>query len=118
LHCTANGKASLALLPDSSIKELLPKKLQPFTDTTPPTLDALFKEIVVIRRTGLAFDREEHSDGISAIGTAFLDTGGLIYAISVPMPTKRFRVKSIGDHLLSTARAVVHAVGGRLLVND
>ena len=42
-----------------------------------------------MRKTGIAFDREEHSLGISAVGTAFRDQAGTVYAISIPAPTSR-----------------------------
>lgn len=41
-------------------------------------------------KSGLAYDLDEHSSGISAIGFAFRDWGGTIHAISVPMPSTRF----------------------------
>lgn len=39
----------------------------------------------------LSFDRDEHTDGISAAGIAGRIAGGHIVAISVPAPTDRFR---------------------------
>ncbi|RMF07429.1 MAG: IclR family transcriptional regulator, partial [Alphaproteobacteria bacterium] len=43
-----------------------------------------------IRANGLAYDIDEHSDGVSAIGFAFRDWGGALHAISVPVPSTRF----------------------------
>jgi IclR family transcriptional regulator, acetate operon repressor len=40
---------------------------------------------------GIAFDRDEHTVGISAAGIAGRTVGGHIVAISVPAPTERFR---------------------------
>ena len=40
---------------------------------------------------GIAFDRDEHTVGISAAGIAGRTAGGHIVAISVPAPTARFR---------------------------
>ena len=48
-------------------------------------------------RAKVAFDREEHTLGVSAVGTWFTDTGGQVYAISLPIPTVRFEE---GAHLL------------------
>ena len=39
---------------------------------------------------GIAFDRDEHTFGISAAGIAGRVTGGHVVAISVPAPTDRF----------------------------
>jgi DNA-binding IclR family transcriptional regulator len=61
LESTANGKAALALLTD-------------------PTAGV----------SGVAFDRDEHTVGISAAGIAVRTAGGHIVAISVPAPSDRF----------------------------
>ncbi|MGO4444262.1 IclR family transcriptional regulator [Mycobacterium sp. 2YAF39] len=61
LESTANGKAALALLTD-------------------PTAGV----------SGIAFDRDEHTAGISAAGIAARTAGGHIVAISVPAPSGRF----------------------------
>jgi DNA-binding IclR family transcriptional regulator len=70
---TANGKAALALLDDDEVPA------------------ALAGEIREVRRTGIAFDRDEHTAGISAAGIAKRTPGGHVLAISVPAPTERFR---------------------------
>jgi DNA-binding IclR family transcriptional regulator len=44
----------------------------------------------MIKNTGIAYDREEHSIGICAIGTAIQDPQGNVAAISIPLPTFRF----------------------------
>lgn len=61
LHDTANGKAALALLGDATA-----------------------------RGSGIHYDRDEHTTGISAAGVAGRLPGGHIVAISVPAPTERF----------------------------
>ncbi|PRC61981.1 IclR family transcriptional regulator, partial [Mycobacterium sp. ITM-2017-0098] len=73
LHDTANGKAALALMADTEVP------------------DALLPEIGEVRRSGIAYDRDEHTAGISAAGIAARLQDGQIVAISVPAPTNRFR---------------------------
>ena len=90
LHCTANGKAALALLNDDEIGALCAGGLPRFTPATLVTPRGLLKDIAHVRASGTATDREEHSIGISAIGLAFRNRAGTIYAISIPMPTVRF----------------------------
>lgn len=90
MHCTANGKAALALLNDQAFDKICGKGLTRFTASTHVTAAGLRKDIHKIRATGLAYDREEHSPGICAIGAAFTDVTGAIYAISIPMPSVRF----------------------------
>ncbi len=94
LHCTANGKAALALLDDAAIASFCAAGLSRFTPSTLVTARALRRDINRIRKSGLAIDHEEHSPGISAIGVAFRDPAGAIYAISVPMPSVRFEERA------------------------
>jgi IclR family transcriptional regulator, acetate operon repressor len=47
-------------------------------------------EIDDVRKTKVAFDREEHTTGISAGGIAVRDPFTALAVISVPMPTQRF----------------------------
>ena len=109
LHCTANGKASLALLEDAEIAQLCAVGMARFTDATLVTLGALRKEIARIRMQGFAIDRQEHSPGISAIGIAFRDPTGVIYAISIPMPSVRFdqRATEFGSALRSASATLL-----------
>lgn len=90
LHCTANGKAVLALFDDEEVKRLLPARLPRLTANTITSRRALLDELAAVRASGLAIDREEHTLGISAIGFAVGDPSGPHAAITVPMPTQRF----------------------------
>jgi DNA-binding IclR family transcriptional regulator len=109
LHCTANGKAALAMLSDDHSADLYAHGLQRFTPATMVSAKALRQELKRIRQTGLAEDHEEHSPGISAIGCAFRDLTGAIYAISVPMPSIRFaeRAPHCGPLLLAARDQLV-----------
>lgn len=80
LEGTANGKAALQLLTD-------------------PTASL----------SGIAFDRDEHTVGISAAGIAARTIGGHIVAISVPAPSDRFdeNETAIVDALRESAQALV-----------
>jgi DNA-binding IclR family transcriptional regulator len=53
----------------------------------------LRRETAEIRRTRLAFDRGEHTPGISAAAIARRTVGDNVVAISVPAPTERFLEK-------------------------
>ncbi len=61
-----------------------------------------------MRRTGVAFDREEHTLGICAVGVALRDPLGNAVAISVPVPSQRFEDQQalIAERLLATKRAM------------
>jgi DNA-binding IclR family transcriptional regulator len=87
LYCTANGKALLAALPPDEAARLLPRQLRAMTANTVTDRVALSRELAEIRKTGLAFDREEQNVGIVAIGTAVQDAAGTLAAVTVAMPT-------------------------------
>ncbi len=93
LHSTANGKACLALMSDEEIRRVLPRPLPPLADGSARNVDTLLHEIAEVRKSGVAFDEQEHTRGISAIGGAFRDPLGTIYAVSVPAPSARFDVE-------------------------
>ncbi|OBI37889.1 IclR family transcriptional regulator [Mycobacterium sp. E2238] len=86
LESTANGKAALAAL-DGADAEALISRLDP------GSAGRLRAEVAEIRRTGIAFDRDEHTPGISAAAIARRALGDNLVAISVPAPTERFREK-------------------------
>jgi len=90
LHATANGKALLAALPVDELGVALPKRLAAITEHTITDRAALLRELDDVRRTGVAYDHEEHSVGIAAVGTAVRDTVGAIAAVTVVAPAARF----------------------------
>jgi DNA-binding IclR family transcriptional regulator len=89
LHCTANGKALLAALPPAQAERLLPATLERFTASTTTDRSLLLAELARIREEGVAYDRQEHTVGIVAVGTAVLAADGPVAAISVPVPSER-----------------------------
>ena len=81
----------LAALDDNLLLQL--KKtihLTRFTPNSICTWKQLEGEIGRIRKTGIAFDIEEHTLGISAVGAAIRGPEGEIAAISLPTPSVRF----------------------------
>jgi DNA-binding IclR family transcriptional regulator len=85
LHCTANGKATLAALPDRTVELLLPATLERFTEHTVTDRRVLLAELDRVRSEGVAWDRQELSLGIAAVGVALCDGGGPVAAVSVPV---------------------------------
>jgi DNA-binding IclR family transcriptional regulator len=113
LHCTANGKALLSVLPADKLERLLRSPLPRLTPNTITKFADLVKEIEISRRTGIAIDDEEHTEGISALGTGFLDPLGRAIALSIPVPTTRFKRirQELGAHLLSARERIRGALG-------
>lgn len=108
LHCTANGKAILASLPITEIEKLLPEQLKQFTDKTITNRNELLKELEVVRKEGVAFSREEHIDGICAVGAVIFDQVGNRCAVSIPLPAIRFygNEKKLATALLKTRQSI------------
>jgi DNA-binding IclR family transcriptional regulator len=108
LYCTANGKAHLARLAPDEIERLLGPSFPPRTPHTHTRIEHLLDELEQVRRLGFALDQEEHTLGISAAGVALADALGNPIAISVPVPTPRFRGRenAIAEGLLATKRAL------------
>ena len=108
LSCTANGKAYLASLDNDAIAELIGTSYEQRTPRTLTRLDELLRDLKAVRKTGVAIDREEHTIGISAAGVVLRDLAGNFVAISVPVPTSRFKERQsrIAARLLATKRAI------------
>lgn len=88
LSTTANGQACLAQIEESEAKRLISQEWE--RTGAVGNMASFLQRLANIRKTGLAYDLDEHSQGISAIGFAFRDWGGELHAISVPVPTTRF----------------------------
>jgi len=108
LYCTANGKAYLAQLDEVAIARLIGTSFERRTANTITRLNELLKELKPVRRSGVAFDDEEHTLGICAAGVVLRDLAGNDLAISVPVPAQRFhqRQKQIAERLIATRRAL------------
>lgn len=107
LTVTANGRACLAIASDMEIAKLVA------AEPAGLSLDEVTRIVAEVRRNGLAFDRDEHTPGISAIGIGFLDPRDDSYAISVPVPTSRFaeREGAIAAALKSLSREIADLFG-------
>jgi len=108
LYCTANGKAYLAQLSNDAIEALVGRSYEARTPKTLTRLDTLLSDLKSARRTGVAYDREEHTLGICAVGVALHDPLGNAVAISVPVPSQRFQNRQalIAERLVATKHAL------------
>jgi DNA-binding IclR family transcriptional regulator len=110
LTTTANGKACLALMSDDEVERLARAE---WTRAHSVRDKAKFmKEIHGIRESGIAFDIDEHTNGISAVGIGFTDWKGDLYAISVPAPSARF--EEIRERLVAEIKKLRLAVESRV----
>ncbi len=112
-HCTANGKILLAALPRTVVRRMLPKQLETRTNQTITDSESLLDELDRITTEGVAYDREEHEVGISAIAAFVVDDANNYAAISAAMPTARFesREEFLTEIVLKTAHDASRALG-------
>lgn len=109
LTTTATGKATLALLDEEDVATIAARELRQ-ADASTKSLSKVIAEIEGIRKSGLALDLDEHTDGISAAAMAFMDPSGMIYSISLPVPSHRFFAKQeMLEQALRSAMETVNA---------
>ena len=89
LYCTACGKALLAELPHAEAMRLIPRKLKAYTPHTNLNREHLLKELDLVRATGVTYDHQEHTIGVSAVGAAIRDAAGSVAALTVVVPAAR-----------------------------
>lgn len=114
LHCCANGKALLAALEPEQQARVLPRRLARFTANTITTPAVLRKELERVRADGVAYDREEQTEGICAVGAVLPGVGGQLVAVSVPVPAQRFyrREPELAEALRAWVRQTRRSLGG------
>lgn len=88
LTSPANGRAALSILPEAEAEALALAEWE--RQSMPTNLPALRALLAQARQRGFAEDNDDHTEGISAVGIAFRDPAGEIFAISVPIPTSRY----------------------------
>ncbi len=107
LYATASGKAILAALPENIAQSVLEGSLEALTAKTITNRSQLQQQLVQIRKSGIAYDREELAVGLCAVG-ACLSIGNEIVAISVPVPAGRFYGEE--EHLSRTLSRFVSEI--------
>ncbi|RQH02575.1 IclR family transcriptional regulator [Natrarchaeobius oligotrophus] len=112
LHCSAAGKAILAELPEEYLADVLTDAgLEPVTPNTVIDHDELMAELEEIRETGVAFNREESTEGLNAVGTGVVGPDGeVIGGLSVSGPAHRLT----GDRLQSDVPDLLLGVANEL----
>lgn len=109
LTTTANGKACLSKLAADDARLIVQSEWE--KRGIDGEISAFMAELDTIRETGLAYDMEEQSDGVSAIGISFRDMTGDILSISVPVPSSRFEAtRPLVETAIRESAEQVHAL--------
>ncbi|MER8387033.1 hypothetical protein NKH14_16200 [Mesorhizobium sp. M1380] len=89
LTTTANGKACLSLMDNDAVERFARGEWA--RAGVKRDMAHFLEEIAEVRQQCIAFDRDEHTSGISAVGIAFKDWKGDLYGVSIPTPSTRFQ---------------------------
>ena len=114
LTCTAVGKALLAHEPADEIEQVLRRPLRRWTRASITDPAVLLRQLDDIRRTGLAWEREEAAAGGACVASPVLVDGRAVAALSVSVPLERFSPEQLGPAVLTASLAL----GRRLSGND
>ncbi len=123
LHSTAMGKALLAEMDDNKIKEILTNRPLPrLTSKTVISVPHLWKEIEIIRRTGIAVSEDENRYGFYSSGTVVRDLSGTAIAvISGAVPSallKSGERATVAERVYEAAQNASLKLGGAARVRD
>ena len=115
LHCTSNGKALIAFLPEDRQRELLVQPLVRFTDSTITDVDLLLKELATVREQGYATAFEELEQGLVAVAAPIRDlSGNVVASLSASGPVfrlERDRIPGIAAAVRTGAAEISRRLG-------
>lgn len=110
-YCTGVGKAILAFMPEAEQKRALDQ--QSYAACTPFTLTnraALVLELEKVKTFGVAYDREEHEQGIISIACPILTRQSRVLgAVSIATSTNRYQIEDLENqrpNLLKAANLI------------
>ena len=118
LYCTSVGKAIVAYLPESEVKDIWENsKIVKLTENTIIDFDKFKEELEVIRKTGVAVDEEENEIGVRCIGApVFNNKGEVEGAISISGPAIRVtkdKIEEISKEVIIYANLISKEFGYR-----
>ncbi|RKD88035.1 IclR family transcriptional regulator [Halopiger aswanensis] len=101
LHSSAAGKAILANMPSERVDEIVETHgLYAVSENTITSREELNEECEQIRERGYAFNRQETTEGVHAVGAAVTDSDDdVIGALSVSGPAHRLKEERLTSEL-------------------
>lgn len=116
-HCTAAGKAQLAVLPVSEIERLYPEEnLEPLTEKSIKTRTVLLTEMKKIAEQEYALENEETELDVRSIAVPVRDfSGKVIGAVGIIAPAHRLTQERLGaGGLISLVQDAGRAISGKM----
>lgn len=106
LHCTGVGKVFLAHMGEVEVERFLNSKDLPYyTKNTITDFSQLKKQLLIVRREGVAEDNEEMEVGVRCVASSVKDCdGNVVAAISVSGPSARLSGKKVAELKLLVKR--------------
>jgi DNA-binding IclR family transcriptional regulator len=106
LHSTAVGKAILAHLQEEVREKYISETgLAKFTEETITSPESLQKELEEIRRSGVAYNQQEHIHGLSAVAAPVIRQDGVVVgALSITGPTNRISEEALNQRFPDLVR--------------
>lgn len=111
-NSTALGKALLSSLTFTELQELYRNGLPKMTENTISNINELYQQLTDVRKTGLAYEKEENYRLIQCIATPIYKEGKPAFAMSISMPTFRAtpEKQAVMEELLLTARKRLESI--------
>jgi DNA-binding IclR family transcriptional regulator len=105
------GKALLSLLPEAQIEEILSKTMpKRYTPKTIIDKTTYIKEILNVKISGIAYDREEYIEGLMALAvplqTCRSDLQAAIWAVGLKQDFREDGMKRMADFMLNVSRQI------------
>jgi DNA-binding IclR family transcriptional regulator len=114
LHATGMGKVILAHSDPSLTERVIAAGLSRVTQYTIVSPSVLRKEIKQIAQTGVAYDREEASPGITCVAAPVFGGGNqLLAACSVSAPTSRASPERIAPAVRASSLALSRVLSAK-----
>lgn len=111
LSSTGVGKALLAHADPSIVEAVLSRPLRRLTEHSLADPVRLADELAEIRRTGLAYDREEARLGVGCVAAPVVVGGLAVAAVSLTVPADRLRTAGLAPAVRAVTLALARALG-------
>lgn len=110
-HAVSAGKAMLAWTDDGLLCASYPHRLPTRTPRTITTLDALRQDLAQVRaRGGIAYDREELTQGTASVAVALRGTGRPLAALMLSGDARSTSLERLGPFVQEAAREASRAL--------
>jgi IclR family transcriptional regulator, acetate operon repressor len=111
-HCTAVGKAILAVSPPDVLEAVLSAGLVPRTTFSITAAKVLRRQLARTARTGVAFEREESDPGVTCVASPVRGFGHrVVAAVSVTGPVSRLEPERYAPAVRLAALALSRRLG-------